>query len=153
MQEHGRVIAAMQPRTGISPRTNLQWMSQEYVILVEGRWERKVMFSLWGQETIAKANLQVGEYITVHADVDAHEFEGRWFNEIRAYDIEKKGVSVLRTNISAQPAQTQQPLPTPQVPPVPSFQAASQMNTQMNNYQQDGAQNPYNPVPSCGIRS
>lgn len=153
MQEHGRVIVVMQPRTGISPRTNMQWMSQEYVILVEGRWERKVMFSLWGQETIAKANLQLGEYITVHADVDAHEFEGRWFNEIRAYDIEKKGVSVLRSNLSSQPAQIQQPLPTPQVPPVPTSQVPSNMNTQVNNYQQNGVQNPNSTAPNSSMPS
>lgn len=153
MQEHGRVIVAMQPRTGISPRTNMQWMSQEYVILVEGRWERKVMFSLWGQETIAKANLQLGEYITVHADVDAHEFEGRWFNEIRAYDIEKKGVSVLRSNLSSQPAQIQQPLPTPQVPPVPTSLVPSNMNTQVNNYQQNGVQNPNSTAPNSSMPS
>lgn len=106
MQEHGKVIAVLNPQTGTSPRTGQPWYSQSYVIEIDGRYTRRVSFSLWGLEANQRAALQIGQIIDVLAEVEAHEFQGRWYNEIRAYDILKNGQSVLRT---AYPAYNAQP--------------------------------------------
>lgn len=119
MQEHGRIIAILQPQTGTSPRTGQPWYSQSYVMEIDGRYTRRVAFSLWGYENNAKAQLQLGEYITMSGEVEAHEHQGRWYNELRAYDIEKRGQSVLRENYS-QPSQpsSQPACPHPAQPAV-----------------------------------
>lgn len=132
MQEHGRIICVMQPRTGASQRTGEQWFSQDYVILIDGRYERRVAFSIWGLENNRRANLQLGEYVTIHCEVEAHEYEGRWFNEVRCYDVEKNGQSVIRGSVrsgaaqivgATAPAAAPAAAPTanqmPGVPPVP----------------------------------
>ena len=62
-------------------------MSQEYVIEVPGQYPRKMLFRLFGEDRIKQFNIQPGEEITVQFDIDAHEYNGRWFNEIRAYNI------------------------------------------------------------------
>ena len=85
----GKVIAILQANSGVSARTGNSWMSQEYVIEVPGQYPRKMMFRVFGEDRIKQFNIQAGEEITVSFDIDAHEYNGRWFNEIRAYSIQR----------------------------------------------------------------
>jgi hypothetical protein len=63
-------------------------MKQEYVIEVPGMYPRRCCFSLFGEDRIKQFALQVGEQnVTVQFDIDAHEHEGRWYNEIRAWNV------------------------------------------------------------------
>ena len=105
MQEHGKIICALQPREGVSQRTGEMWKSQSFVMEIDGRYTRRVMFSLFGADVIQRANLQIGQYITMSGEVEAHEYQGRWYNEIRAYDIQRNGVSITRApkNYQTQP--------------------------------------------------
>lgn len=97
MELTGRVIAVLPANSGVSQRTGNPWMSQEYVIEVPGQYPRKCLFRLFGEDRIKSFNIQNGEDITVSFDIDAHEYNGRWFNEIRAYNI-------TRANAVVQPA-------------------------------------------------
>jgi hypothetical protein len=83
----GKVIAILPANSGVSARTGNPWMSQEYVIEVPGQYPRKMLFRIFGEDRIKQFNIQAGEEITVQFDIDAHEYNGRWFNEIRAYNI------------------------------------------------------------------
>ena len=83
----GKVIAIMQAQSGVSARTGNSGMSQEYVLEVPGQYPRKMVFRLFGEDRIKQFSIQAGEEITVQFDIDAHEWQGRWFNEIRAYNI------------------------------------------------------------------
>ena len=83
----GKVIAIMEARSGVSSRTGNNWMTQEYVIEVPGQYPRKMLFNIFGEDRIKQFNIQPGEEITVQFDIDAREYNGRWFNDIRAYNI------------------------------------------------------------------
>ena len=83
----GKIIAILPARSGVSSRTGNQWMTQEYVIEVPGNFPRKMVFNIFGEERIKQFNIQAGEEITVQFDIDAREYQGRWFNDIRAYNI------------------------------------------------------------------
>ena len=87
MELTGKIIAVLQANSGVSNRTGNPWMSQEYVIEVPGQYPRKCVFRLFGEDRIKQFNIQQGEDITVQFDIDAHEYNGRWFNEIRAYNV------------------------------------------------------------------
>lgn len=87
MELTGKIIAVMPAQTGVSARTGNSWMSQEYVIEVPGQYPRKCMFRLFGEDRIKQLNIQQGEDLTVQFDIDAHEYNGRWFNEVRAYNV------------------------------------------------------------------
>ena len=89
----GKVIAILEPRSGVSQRTGNPWMTQEYVIEVPGQYPRKMVFNIFGEDRIKQFNIQMGEDITVQFDIDAREYQGRWFNDIRAYNI-LRGVAV-----------------------------------------------------------
>jgi hypothetical protein len=83
----GKIIAILQAQSGVSARTGNSWMSQEYVLEVPGQYPRKMVFRIFGEERIKNFNIQAGEEVTVQFDIDAHEWQGRWFNEIRAFNI------------------------------------------------------------------
>lgn len=87
MELTGRIIAVMQPRSGVSSRTGNPWMTQEYVMEVPGQYPRRMVFNLFGEDRIKQFNIQNGEDVTVQFDIDAREYQGRWFNDIRAYNI------------------------------------------------------------------
>jgi len=83
----GRIIAVLPAQSGVSARTGNNWMSQDYVIEVPGQYPRKCLFRIFGEDRIKQFNIQQGEDLTVQFDIDAHEFNGRWFNDIRAYNV------------------------------------------------------------------
>lgn len=87
MELTGKIIAIMAAQSGVSSRTGNNWMSQDYVIEVPGQFPRKCLFRIFGEDRIKQFNIQQGEDLTVQFDIDAHEYNGRWFNDIRAYNV------------------------------------------------------------------
>lgn len=83
----GKIIAVLPASSGVSARTGNPWMSQDYVIEVPGQYPRKCVFRVFGEERIKQFNIQMGEDLTVSFDIDAHEFNGRWFNDVRAFNV------------------------------------------------------------------
>ncbi len=84
----GNIKTILPAQSGTSSRTGNTWMRQEYVIEIPGQYPRHMAFSIFGEDRIKQFNLHEGEQnITVQFDIDAHEYNGRWFNEIRAYNI------------------------------------------------------------------
>ena len=87
MELTGRIIAVMEPRSGVSARTGNSWMTQEYVLEVPGQYPKRCLFNLFGEDRIKQFNIQNGEDLTVQFDIDAREYNGRWYNDIRAYNV------------------------------------------------------------------
>lgn len=87
MELTGRIIAVMEPRGGVSARTGNQWMTQEYVLEVPGQYPKRCLFNVFGEDRIKQFNIQQGEDLTIQFDIDAREYNGRWFNDIRAYNV------------------------------------------------------------------
>ena len=62
-------------------------MSQDYVIEVPGTYPKRCVFRVFGEDRIKQYNIQMNEDLTVQFDIDAHEYQGRWFNDVRAFNI------------------------------------------------------------------
>lgn len=110
MELTGKLIAAMPTQSGVSQRSGNPWMSREYVIEVPGQYPKKCCFKVFGEDRLKQFNLRKDETVTVQFDIDAHEYNGRWFNEIQAYNI-------IRPQQQAEPApqpQQQAAAPAPQ---------------------------------------
>ena len=87
MELTGKVIAVMEAKSGTSARTGNAWMTQEYVIEVPGQFPKRCAFGIFGEDRIKQFNIQNGEDITIQFDIDAREYNGRWFNDVRAYNV------------------------------------------------------------------
>jgi len=92
MELTGIIIVVQEAKSGTSSRTSKNWMKQEYVMEVSGDYTRHCAFTVFGEERIKQMNIQNGEDVTILFDIDAHEYNGRWYNDFRAYNVirEKK---------------------------------------------------------------
>ncbi len=99
MELTGRIIAVLEAKSGTSSRTGNSWMKQEYVMEVPGDYPRHCSFTVFGEDRIKQLNIQNGENVTIQFDIDAHEYNGRWYNDFRAYQV-------IRGNIASQPIHT-----------------------------------------------
>ena len=115
MELTGKIIAVLPAQSGVSARTGNNWMSQEYVIEVPGQYPRKCVFRIFGEDRIKQLNIQQGEDVTVQFDIDAHEFNGRWFNDVRAYNV-------VRGQVPVAPGA---PMGAPQASPFPPADGAT----------------------------
>ena len=111
MEIIGRIIAVLEPRGGVSKAGN-NWKSQEYVLETHEQYPRKMCFDVFGEDKIQQFNIQAGEELTVSFDIDAREWQGRWFNSIRAWKVE-------RVSQNTQAPQPEAPFPPVNAIPVP----------------------------------
>ena len=87
MELTGRIIAVLEAKSGTSSKTGNQWMMQGYVIEVPGQYPRRCAFTVFGEDKIKQLNIQNGEDLTIQFDIDAREYNGRWYNDFRAYNV------------------------------------------------------------------
>ena len=87
MELQGKVIAVLPERSGVSARG--EWKAQSYVIETHEAYPKKLCFDVFGADRIAQFNIQTGEEIMVSFDLDAHEYQGRWFNSVRAWNVQR----------------------------------------------------------------
>lgn len=85
MEIQGKVIAVLPERSGVSARG--EWKSQTYVIETQEQYPKKMAFDVFGADRIANFGIQFGEVINVSFDIDAREYNGRWFNSINAWNV------------------------------------------------------------------
>lgn len=87
MELTGKIIDIMEAKSGKSAKTGNPWMIQEYVIEVPGQYPRRCVFTVSGEDKIKQLNIQMGEDLTVQFNIDARQNNGRWFNDIRVYNV------------------------------------------------------------------
>lgn len=87
MDLQGKIIAALPERGGESARSGQPWKAQSFVVETHDSYPRRMVFDVFGEDRLKRFNIKVGQEVTVSFDIDAHEYNGRWFNNIRAYDV------------------------------------------------------------------
>lgn len=88
MEISGRITHVLEARGGTSARTGNAWKVQSYVLETVEQYPKHLCFEVFGEDKINLFNIQVGQELTVSFDVDAHEYQGRWYNQIRAWKVE-----------------------------------------------------------------
>lgn len=89
MELAGKVIAILEPKGGVSKNTGNPWKTQDYVIETHEQFPRRMVFNVFGEDKINQFNIQLGEEINVFFDINAREYQGRWFNDIRAWRVDR----------------------------------------------------------------
>ena len=116
MELTGKIIAVMEPRGGVSARTGNTWKTQEYVLEVPGQYPKRCLFNVFGEDRINQFNIQNGDELTIQFDIDAREYNGRWFNDIRAYNVIRGQQPVPGAQPVAATSEATSPFPPAQEP-------------------------------------
>ncbi|MDR2918726.1 MAG: DUF3127 domain-containing protein [Tannerella sp.] len=87
MEIRGKIIIVQPLQTGEGK--NGVWKKQDYVVEYDqhSQYPRKMMFNLWGDK-IDQFNIQEGQAVKISFDIDCREYNGRWYNDIRAWKVE-----------------------------------------------------------------
>ena len=103
MEVKGKIVAVQPVQTGEGK--NGTWKKQEYVLEYDqnSQFPRKMMFNLWGDK-IDQFHIQEGQTLTVGFDIDCREYNGRWYNDIRAWKIEPDDDAAMPINNGFTPA-------------------------------------------------
>ena len=125
MELQGKIILALPERSGVSARG--EWKSQDFVIETHDSYPRKMVFSVFGADRLQSFNIQVGQEVLVSFDIDEHEYNGRWFNNIRAFDVRlvdpasigAAGVQPAPAASAFEPSPSEAPAPQAPFPPQP----------------------------------
>lgn len=102
MEIKGKIIVELPERGGVS-QAGKEWMTKEYVLETQDRYPRKMLFNVFGRERIEQFNIQLGEVITVKFDIDSKEYNGRWYNSITAYKVERENQQPVAAEAPAVP--------------------------------------------------
>lgn len=120
MEFTGRIIQVLPARSGQAKSTGNPWMTQDYVIEeAVGQYPKRMCFNVFGEEKIKQMNIQVGQELTVSFDVNAREYQGRWYNDIRAWAVAPAAQAAPMAPPPADPA----PFPPAQEPAAPATNA------------------------------
>ena len=115
MEIIGKAIAALPVKSGVSQRTGEQWQSREYVIETQEQYPKKMCFEVFGTDKLKEFNIRNNDLIKVHFDITAREYNGKWYNSIRAWKVEHVNQDGGTANQVSAPA--------PQAPAVPNQSA------------------------------
>lgn len=72
---------------GVSQRSGEQWFKGFVVgeILPAGNYTKRVVMSVFGEEKWKQFGFVVNGQYQVSFDIDAHEYNGKWFNELQIW--------------------------------------------------------------------
>lgn len=148
MEISGKVICVSDIERGVSQRTGNTWESLSFVVETNDRYPQKAALKLFGQDRIEKNPVKLGDEVNVSFDINAREYNGRWFNSLDAWNVSH--VSSQEQAPSAQqqgaaPVQQQGAAPVQQQP----VQSYGQQGTLGTPFPDAGA-NLSNQPPSTG---
>jgi len=104
MEIQGVVKAILPQETGIGKKSGTPWARQSYVIETgDSQYKRHCCFSVFGMDKIMQYNIHVGDTINVFIDIDANEWNGKWYNQINAYRVDKINSNVTTAQTKAEP--------------------------------------------------
>lgn len=112
MEIEGILEKKFEERSGLSQSTGVAWKIASYVVTIPGMYERKVAVEVSdGQSArIAQFDAMIGKEVVISFDITAREYQGKWYNSVRAYGIRsKQAVAPAPPTEAAAPAPVQAP--------------------------------------------
>lgn len=124
MEIVGKAIAALPVKSGVSKKTGEQWQSREYVIETQEQFPKEMCFEVFGTDKLKEFNIRNNDLIKVHFDITAREYNGKWYNSIRAWKVEH--VNPDGSVVGSTTAATVSKAPAPQTPATPAAAPTTQ---------------------------
>ena len=116
MDIQGKITHVLPERSGVSQRTGTPWKAGSFIIETIEQFPKKCVFDVFGEDRLKQFNIQVGQMLTVSFDIDAHEYNGRWFNSIRAWKVAPYDPNAVQAPV-ADPAAAFPPASADSFPP------------------------------------
>ena len=90
MELTGKIIQLLEEKSGES--ANGKWRKQEYILETESQYPKKVCFMAWS-EKIDEFAIKEGESLVVTVDLESREYNGRWYTDVKAWQVTRAGAA------------------------------------------------------------
>lgn len=117
MEIKGIIIAVLEKKQGTSQKDGKQWASQEYVIETMEQYPKRCVFNVFGEDKIKQFNIQHGGEYLVKFDINAREYNGRWYNDVRAWKVEPAQAEQTQAQAQPSPNAGADAIPAPTIAP------------------------------------
>ena len=89
MEITGILVKKIGEREGISSKSGQPWKQAEFLLEVIGQDTKHMCFTVRNglSGRVAYFDSLVGKNVKVSFDIDAREYEGRWYNELKAWGV------------------------------------------------------------------
>lgn len=69
-----------------------EWITQTFVIKeTEEKYPKTIAFDIFGEEKIKDADIKIGDIISIEANIESREWNGRYFTSVKAREVTKVG--------------------------------------------------------------
>ncbi len=118
----GRIYRIFTPTQIESKNGGSPMIKQEFILTQDDDYETKIVFTVLGEQRVRSLSaIREGMEVRVRFDIKAHEYNGRWYNSVNAFDVREIKVSqdspIVAGNYQQQGYQQQQPPANTQYPP------------------------------------
>jgi len=90
MELNGKIIQLLPEQSGESAKG--PWRKQEYILETDGQYPKKVCFMSWSDK-IDEFAIKEGETLTVSIDLESREYNGRWYTDVKAWQVTRVDAS------------------------------------------------------------
>lgn len=129
MEQTGILLKKIGEHSGVSQRTGNAWKNAEFLMEVPGQYPQHINFTVTDGQSgrIAHFENHIGKTVTVSFDIDAHEYNGRWYNELKAW-----GCKEYVAGQAAQQVVQQTATPASEAPAAPIEPSAGAEQTKLH---------------------
>jgi hypothetical protein len=88
----GKIEKVLEAKKGTSKKSGEEWISQEFVVKTDDKYNNLYCFNIFGQEKVdnfAKYN-KVGDAVKVSFNVSTNEWQGKYFTSLQAWSVFKE---------------------------------------------------------------
>ena len=96
MEIEGIITTVFAKQSGTS-KNGKEWTKQDFILEVEGQYTRHILFTRMGADKIEKYPTINGQHVKVSFDIDAREYNGKWYNSITAWKVDNLDGGNLRS--------------------------------------------------------
>lgn len=113
MELTGKCFKVLEPLSGVSARTGEPWVKNSFLIETAGEYPKRCVFTVFGEDRWKQMGIVVGGEYQVSFDIDAREYNGKWYNDVSAW-------KAVRLDGQQQSEQTPTAAPRHDAPPFPT---------------------------------
>ena len=91
MEINGKIVELLPEQSGQS--ANGTWRKQQYILETDDQYPKKICFMVWSDK-IDELAIKQEENLVVSVDIESREFNGRWYTDVKAWQVTRAGVAV-----------------------------------------------------------
>ena len=149
----GTIVQIFPLQEGVS-KAGRPWKSKAFLLETTDRYPKKVAINLFGDH-VDKFPVRVGYRVTAALEIESREFNGRWYNDIKAWRIlyiDRHGISYVRPIEEVMGSLVEpEASPIPAVAPQPTYQQPQPQQAYQQAYPQQQAVAPSPATPQAAV--